>query len=326
MRPFAAIVRLLRFLKGKYITKIRQQPVFSETRDKNLPKLVIPDCRQVGQKPQNPALIPAQNLSPASKEDKIASAPALEQCPYCKGKDLVKRGLRQKKYEKAQLYFCNRCNKTFTGQKVKGKSFPLATIFEGLSLYSLGYSLEETCRLLKEQFGLEVKPSTLNDWAKEFEPLCRYSRFRPYGLKLFSPSQVIRTAHLFHHQVYDFSAHRAKLALLPQEYKNNKFDNLREFLEAIQTECPHQFFKDGERASELKVGFSPQEVIIREKQNFATRLAGLALQAVSDNKLRHKALQRFMLCNDSVTVAVEVPVYIDQRKAPGHLSSLRSMP
>ena len=44
---------------------------------------------------------------------------------------------------------------------------------------------------------------------------------------------------------------------------------------------------------------------------FATRLANLALQAVSDNKLRHQALQRFMLCNDSVTVATEVPVYMD---------------
>ena len=142
----------------------------------------------------------------------------------------------------------------------------------------------------------------MNDWVKEFEPLCRYSRLRPYGLKLFSPNQVIQIVHLFHRQVYDFSVHRAKLALLLQEYKNNKFDNLREFLEAIQTECPHQFFQEGERSSELKVEFDLQEVLIREKQNFATRLAGLALQAVKDNKERHKALQRFMLCNDSVTV------------------------
>lgn len=171
--------------------------------------------------------------------------------------------------------------------------------------------MEESCQRLKEQFGLEIKFSTLNDWVKEFEPLCRYSRLRPYGLKLFSPAQVIQTVHLFHRQVYDFSVHRGKLALLLQEYKNNKFDNLREFLEAIQTECPHQFFQEGERSSELKVEFDLREVLIREKQNFATRIAGLALQAVSDNKLRHKALQRFMLCNDSVTVAVEVPLYMD---------------
>lgn len=318
MEPLAPLVRFLRHLISKYITKTPQPPDFSETREKNHTEVVIPDCpaspagrRQAGQKPQNPSFIPAQTLSSQTQEETIASAPVLEHCPYCKGKDIVKRGLRKKKYETVQLYLCNQCQKTFSPYKVKGKSFPLSIIFEGLSFYNLGYSLEETCQRLKEQFGLEVKSSTLNDWVKEFVPVCRYSRLRPYGLKLFSPNQVIQTVHLFHRQVYDFSVHRGKLALLLQEYKNNKFDNLREFLEAIQTECPHQFFQEGERSSELKVDFNLDEVIIREKQNFATRIAGLVLQAVSDNKLRHKALQRFMLCNDSVTVAAEVPVYMD---------------
>ena len=245
------------------------------------------------------------------EESPVLSRPT-EVCPYCGGKDIVRRGWRRKKYEDAQLYFCNHCRKTFTGQKVKGKSFPLKMIFRGLSLYNTGYSLEESCSRLKEESGLTVNPSTLADWVKEFEPLCRYSRLRPYSLKLYSPAQVIRTVHLFHHQVYDFSVHRGKLALLLQEYRNSKFDNLREFLEAVQSECPHQFFKSGLRASEVKAGFSPEQVIIREKQNFATRIAGLALQAVNENKLRHKALQDFMLANDSVTVAVEVPVYMDE--------------
>lgn len=233
-------------------------------------------------------------------------------CPYCSGKNFIKSGKRVKKYETQQRYFCNDCKRFFVPQLVKGKSFPLKVILDGLSFYNTGYTLVESCKFLKENYGMEVKDSTLCDWVKEFEPLCRYARLRPYGLKLFSPAQVIRTVHLYHHQVYDFSVHRAKLALLLQEYKNNKFDNLREFLEAIQHECPHQFFKDGERASELKVDFSLDKVIIREKQNFATRLAKLLLQAVSDNKLRHRSLQDFMLRNDSVTVAVEVPVYIDQ--------------
>ena len=302
MRPIAAIVRFLRFLKGKYLTKWRQTPGILGTREEITLKPVS--------FPPPSVIIPAKNLINAPEE--IVSAPPAQVCPYCQGKDIIKRGLRQKKYEKAQLYFCNQCNKTFTGQKVKGKSFPLRVIFEGMSLYNLGYSLEESCLRLKEQFGLETDPSTLADWVKEFEPLCRYARLRPYALKLYSPAQIIQTVHLFHHQVYDFSVHRGKLALLLQEYKNSKFDNLREFLEAIQSECPHQFFKEGLRASELKVGFSPDGVIIKEKQNFATRLAGLALQAVSDNKLRHKALQDFILANDSVTVAVEVPVYMDQ--------------
>ncbi|UCD15358.1 MAG: PD-(D/E)XK nuclease family protein, partial [Candidatus Omnitrophota bacterium] len=107
-------------------------------------------------------------------------------------------------------------------------------------------------------------------------------------------------------------AHKGKLALLLQEYKHAKFENLREFLEAVQVECPHQFFKEGERGSELKVNFDLREVILKRKQNFATRIAELVLQGVNDNKERHKVLQRFMLCNDSVTVAVEVPLYMDR--------------
>lgn len=106
--------------------------------------------------------------------------------------------------------------------------------------------------------------------------------------------------------------HRAKIALILQDFKHAKFENLREYLEAVQTECPRQFFQEGSRASEERVKFDLSGVMVGEKQNFATRFANLALQAVGDNKLRHKALQRFMLCNDSVTVATEVPVYMDE--------------
>ena len=42
--------------------------------------------------------------------------------------------------------------------------------------------------------------------------------------------------------------------------------------------------------------------------DFATRTAALIIPAVGNNYLRHEKLQRFMLANDSVTVAVEVPI------------------
>ena len=255
-----------------------------------------------------PSIQKAENLIP---EPKMAEVAQVYQCPHCLSKRVVRRGLRTKKYETQQRYLCNDCQKSFVSPKAKGKSFPLQIIFEGLCLYNTGFTLEESCRRLKEKSGLEVKASSLADWVKEFEPLCRYSRLRPYGMKLYNPNQIIQSVHLFHRQVYDFLVHRAKLALVLQEYKHTKFDNLREFLEAIQSECPHQFFKEGARGSELKVNFDMKEVIIKGKQNFATRLAGLALQAVNDKKQRHSVLQRFMLCNDSVTVAVEVPVYMD---------------
>lgn len=51
---------------------------------------------------------------------------------------------------------------------------------------------------------------------------------------------------------------------------------------------------------------------IVRKENHATRLAALALPTSPNNKKRHETLQQFMLLNDSVTVAVEVPVYLTQ--------------
>jgi len=49
---------------------------------------------------------------------------------------------------------------------------------------------------------------------------------------------------------------------------------------------------------------------VTRKENFATRLAGLALPTAPNKKKRHETLQRFMLINDSVTVAVEIPVFL----------------
>ncbi|MFA4888799.1 MAG: hypothetical protein WC628_04410 [Candidatus Omnitrophota bacterium] len=298
MRLFTLIKIFLRQFKRKNLPDRQPAPDLSETRQENTALF-----RQV-------KLAKAGNLTDSL--DELSARSSVGHCPYCSGKDFIKSGKRKKKYETQQRYFCNSCQRFFVPQNVKGKSFPLKLILEGLSYYNKGFSMVEACAYLKENFGLEVKDSTLSDWVKEFTPICRYSRLRPYGLKLFSPNQVIQSVHLFHRQVYDFSLHRAKLALLLQEYRNNKFDNLREFLEAIQKECPHQFFQQGARSSELKVDFDLREVMIKEKQNFATRIATLALQAVNDNKERHKALQKFMLCNDSVTVAVEVPVYMDK--------------
>jgi len=51
-------------------------------------------------------------------------------------------------------------------------------------------------------------------------------------------------------------------------------------------------------------------MIVRPKTNLANQLADFVLQSVKDRKARHEAIQKFMLYNDSVTVATEVPVYI----------------
>ena len=65
--------------------------------------------------------------------------------------------------------------------------------------------------------------------------------------------------------------------------------------------------------------YRPQRLTAQGKENLATRTAALVIPAVGNNYLRHEKLQRFMLANDSVTVAVEVPIWLT-RPTSQHLS------
>ena len=244
-------------------------------------------------------------------------------CPYCNSRTFVKRGTRKKKLEVVQLYLCRDCKRTFTAQFVKGKHYPTKLVIDAISIYNLGFGLEETCRLVNERYGLKVsaaqregnvgsglRPSTLADWYKEYSPLCRYARLRPFGTKMFPPEHTVETITLAHRQLYRYRYHRAKMALTLQEFKHRQLEPIKQYLESVFTETPHQYFQQGHRMSEVKTKFDKAQMIVRAKTNYANRLAEFVLQAVKDNKQRHEELQKFMIANDSVTVATEVPVYI----------------
>jgi len=166
-----------------------------------------------------------------------------------------------------------------------------------------------------------LQPSTLANWIKQYQSLCAYHRMREFGLKLCKPEEVVVSATLAHRQLYRFRYHRAKTRLIIEEdFKNRDFGALKEFLELVPMECPHQYFQEGLRASEAPIFFSKKEMIVRAKENYATKLAKFVLESVGANKDRHDALQRFMLANDSVTVATEVPVYL-RREDLAHMQS-----
>ncbi len=238
-------------------------------------------------------------------------------CPYCNSDNFVKRGVRQKKHEVVQLYLCRAegCGRTFTAERVKGKRFPLNVILEGISYYNLGLSLEQTCKILEQKFSeneniLAPTPATLSGWIEEYKSICRFERMRPWAIKMFPPQKMIEVVSMAHRQLYRFRYHRAKTMLIMEEFKNRRFGRLKEYLDAVSSETPHQYFQDGERISEIKTKFDKADMIVRSKSNFANKTAEFVLRSVSDNKGRHEALQRFMIANDSVTVATEVPVYI----------------
>lgn len=254
-------------------------------------------------------------------------------CPYCSSPKFVKRGWRQKKLERVQLLLCLDCHKTFTPQSVKGKHYPLATIFDAISLYNLGYSLEEACRKTNSAVngpatsagneigtasgGVSLSAATLSGWLDQFKDNLPFLRMRDFATSKYKPQDMIITATLAHRQLYRFRFHRAKCQMVMQEHFHHRlFSPLREFLEMVPGECPHQYFQRPDagvaifRASESPLTFSKTAMIVRGKANYATKLASFVLQGAKERKDRHEILQKFMLYNDSVTVATEVPVYL----------------
>lgn len=95
-----------------------------------------------------------------------------------------------------------------------------------------------------------------------------------------------------------------------EDERHNRFAPFADFLERVPDICPHDLFGQSSRASQLTNFVDRDHLFAVEKENFATRTAALVLPTVGDNRLRHETLQRFMLANDSVTIAVEIPIWL----------------
>ncbi|MGE3703518.1 MAG: PD-(D/E)XK nuclease family protein [Hyphomicrobiaceae bacterium] len=190
-----------------------------------------------------------------------------------------------------------------------------------LSTYNLGYSLEDTATRIKSKSGRHVASSTISGWLAQHHELLSYLRLRERGRHLFPPAQTIRSIKLYHRQIYRYSFHRPKLELLRRGELDDKrrgdirFAPVANFLEAVPLICPHDLFRaeDRGRASQAQPKFADiTRVIVNRKENIATRISDLIIPAVGNNKLRHETLQKFMLTNDSVTVAIEIPIWLTE--------------
>jgi hypothetical protein len=244
-----------------------------------------------------------------------------ERCPACNSRRIAPKGSRAKKLETIRIYRCKSCGRTFTPgpRALRNKTYPLHEILDAVSTYNRGCSLEETSRRLSSRYGHAIDPATISRWLAAHPQLTTYRRLRDRGLKLSSPPQLVRTVKLYHRQVYEFSLHRAKLAFVragtldDRRRGDTRFAPLADFLERAHHDCPHELFRreDGARGSQLTPCFlSLDRLIVAEKQNTATDTAALIIPSVSSNYDRHSRLQRFMLINDSTTVAVEVPIFL----------------
>ena len=257
----------------------------------------------------------AQQYRNRERPSPPSSAPSsnvvsFERCIFCQGTRIVRKGLRHKKLETVQLWRCHDCDRVFTPQRAKGKTYPLKLILESLILYYRGEPRARVVKRIKERFGVAVPMRTLSSWIAENRDLTTYARMRAQGMAAFRPTRIIRSVRLHHQQVYRYAIHRGKLKALLDIPKNAGLHPVGDYLIEMAEECPHSLFQTDGRASQSKVAFDLDAVEIKAKRNQACRMTDLVLQTVTHNRRRHDEVQRFMLTTDSATVAVEVPVYL----------------
>jgi transposase-like protein len=239
----------------------------------------------------------------------------LEHCLYCQSTDIVRAGKRYKQHEILQRWYCHRCAVSFSPRKTgKGSTYPLKAILETLCHFYQGHSIDRTSDYIRRRFGLTVHPRTISRWLSEYRPLTTFSRLRDKVRSQWPPHRLIRSTRLHHKQVYMYRTHRGKLDQILNTREHQSFRPIADYLTDMAENCPHHLFQatdnTGNRASQGKAAFNLDAVEIKAKRNHACRLAELVLQTVTNNKRRHDEIQRFMLINDSVTVAVEVPIIL----------------
>jgi len=255
---------------------------------------------------------------PSSRARQIIGA-SRERCVYCDGKKITREGKRHKKYETVQLWYCHTCDRVFTPQRAKGKTYPLKVILESLMLYYRGETREQVARKIRDRFGITVPSRTLSTWLSQHRELTPYTRLRDKYTTTYRPNRIIRAVRLQHQQVYEYRIHQGKLDWALGITKQQHLEPLRAFLRDMAESCPHALFQTDARASQGKTAYDLDAVEIKSRHNLACRAADLVLQTVTINKRRHDEIQRFMLATDSVTVAVEVPIYLQ----PEELADLK---
>lgn len=236
--------------------------------------------------------------------------PPLPTCPRCDSKRTTKKGMRTTRHEKRQRYGCRACGHTFINQVTKHSRYPVKLIMEGITFYNRGYSARQTQRYLKRRFAITVPEKTLRFWYAAHRPLCTYAQLRGEIKRQYTPAELTPQYHLEHRQVYCYQIHTGKLDVLLSTPTHHTYQPLKTYLAAVASDAfPHALFTEthGDRSSNYPALLTAR---VTRKANNATKLAALALQIAPSNIKRHETIQRFMLVNDSATIAVEVPIYL----------------
>lgn len=222
-------------------------------------------------------------------------------CPYCASKSLIKKGTRKNKFKQVSLYLCKDCNKRFSDDKFKNKTYAIADMVKALSAYNSGLTIEETAQKTK------IPRSTIANWIKEHKTLFNLIRYSA-DIQRFGKNNKLIQGHKYIHQlVYLYLQHNFKIERFVKQKEPLLYNYLQTVLKGDIDK--NIFLKSDARASKAKLNIL-QLVNKKTVYNNACKFANIAIELVGDNRKRHWAVEKTMLENDTSTIAVEVPVYL----------------
>lgn len=125
-------------------------------------------------------------------------------------------------------------------------------------------------------------------------------------------NKIIEGHKYIHHLVYLYLLHNFKADFF---VKSNEAKLYKYLQEAKNGQVKSELFtKSNARASGIKLNIL-DEVRVKSLRNNACKFANISVELVTDNYKRHWAIEKLMLENDTSTIAVEVPVYMQISKS-----------
>src|SRR3989344_5911593 len=119
--------------------------------------------------------------------------------------------------------------------------------------------------------------------------------------------------------MYLYRVHVPKI----EERCNGNYSTLKSYLQSVFNKCPDHLFVKGPRSSALK--FKVPADIVEIQGHEVSKLAELGLKENESRfKDRHSKVQLYMLENDSSTIAIEVPIWLEHTEMDNYMNLFRT--
>ena len=110
-------------------------------------------------------------------------------CKNCNSSNIIKKGIKKKKLQSIQRYFCKDCNSIFTLNTTK-TTYPIQTILKAVSFYNLGHNLNQVQKILESRTKTKIPTSTISSWVNQYKQTCTFARLRKHSIKNYSPKKL----------------------------------------------------------------------------------------------------------------------------------------